>query len=128
MVSSPLKLNLLVGVLAAVAVLLLSTIPSLAAIRSPTARSASVPRNCQRFYAGPEVGDGEHTGGALQGARGVSCAKAWSLVRPNYRHVIKLSIAGVRFFTLGNFRCHFDPQGPVTLKICGRPGAVFFFA
>jgi hypothetical protein len=127
MVSSAWKLRLSLGVLGTIVALLLSAVSSAAAIKNPAARSASVPFNCQGFHAGRVVGDGLYTRGALVGARGVSCSKAWSLVLPNYQHVIRLERDGAGSFTLGNFRCHVDPNGPAPLQICGRPGAVFFF-
>jgi hypothetical protein len=81
------------------------------------------------YHAGNAVGDGEYSGGAMLGAINMSCASAWSVVRPRYSEVIHAEegIPNLTTFLLGSFRCRFKLEGPDTEKICQRGREQFFF-
>jgi hypothetical protein len=89
---------------------------------------ATLRRDCgYRYHAGHMVGDGEFSGGVMQGAINISCPTAWSLVRPRYERVIRAEESRLTRFRVGSFLCRFTPTGPVTEKVCRRGREQFFF-
>lgn len=82
---------------------------------------------CARYHAGVPEGDGEYTKGAMYSAHGISCRRAWRLVRPNYARVRRALRRGAHGFGMGAFRCRFQMQGPVDLKVCRRARVSFVF-
>ena len=102
--------------------------------RAPAAvaRATNAAQNCLAYHAGNIEGDGEYSDGAMLSARGITCRRAFGLVRPRYGRVLSrerdISLNGqLPHFRLGLFRCHFTPSGPDTLKTCVSPRARFTF-
>jgi hypothetical protein len=92
--------------------------PPAARGRSAEQPVAVMARVCHN-HAGRVEGDGEYTDGAMLSAHGISCRRAFALVKPkypwiyaNWRHAYKHG------FRLGAFRCRITPDGPNDLKSC----------
>jgi hypothetical protein len=102
--------------------------PNLVSLPTQRPSMATLSADCgYRYHAGHAVGDGEFSGGVMRGAINISCAAAWSLVRPHYASVLRAEQTRLTHFRVGPFRCSLKPTGPVTEKVCRRGHEQFFF-
>jgi hypothetical protein len=74
-------------------------------------------RNCARFHGGRVEGDGEYRGGAMLGARRISCRAAFGLVPPRYQSILSYEEhhdgphGPIAPYRLGRFRSSFEVTG-----------------
>jgi hypothetical protein len=110
----PLLTALIVGALGAA-----PTSPVALAHRGQSRSPAALTARACHDHAGKVEGDGEYSDGAIQSARGVTCRRALSLVKPRYHWIYAhWHRAYHDGFRIARFRCHMKLYGPDYLKIC----------